>query len=205
MNAPACDLILMPCSKAKEGTARKRALRNVVDFLSSTTAAILTEGRDLAFQKRRTKLDKSSPLVPALDLYTGYLYSIPDLKAALDRAIAAGVHVLIISGGYGLLRAEEPIHWYEAYLPRTRTVWNPRLPNVIGDYIQRNSIRRVFVACFADYMCAASSRHLASLAGEVYQLIQTASGQRGVPEQIGRDLVSLVAANLIPDTRWYRV
>jgi hypothetical protein len=54
-------------------------------------------------------------------------------------------------------------------------------------------------------MCAANPHHLASLASEVYLLIQTACGQRGVPEQIGRDLVALVAANMIPNTRWHRV
>jgi hypothetical protein len=205
MSAPASDLLLMPCSKAKEGTARPGSIRNVVDFLSPTATATLQDGRDLAFNRKGTQIDHSSPLVRALDLYTGYLYSIPNLKESIDGAIASGVHVLIISGGYGLLRAEEPIHSYEAYLPKTRTVWNSRLPNVIADYIQRNTIRRVFVGCFADYMCAANPHHLASLASEVYLLIQTACGQRGVPEQIGRDLVALVAANMIPNTRWHRV
>jgi cytoplasmic iron level regulating protein YaaA (DUF328/UPF0246 family) len=46
---------------------------------------------------------------------------------------------LIISGGYGVVRAEEPIHNYNAHLgTQTKAVWSRRLPVVLRDYVQRN-------------------------------------------------------------------
>jgi hypothetical protein len=52
----------------------------------------------------------ASRLLPAWRRYTGTFYQYA--RPALTEAVAAG-HVIIISGGYGLARAEEPIGWYD--------------------------------------------------------------------------------------------
>ena len=46
-------------------------------------------------------------LMPAWQRYEGMLYSAAG--RALQGAIEAGLHVLIISGGYGVIKACEPI------------------------------------------------------------------------------------------------
>jgi hypothetical protein len=51
------------------------------------------------------------------------------------------LHGLIISGGYGVVHAEEPIHNYNAHLgSKTKAVWSRRLPVVLR-YVQRNRIK----------------------------------------------------------------
>lgn len=54
---------------------------------------------------------KDDLLLPAHQRYTGHLYMAA--AAALQRAVKAGLHLLIISGGYGLVHAAEPMGWYE--------------------------------------------------------------------------------------------
>jgi hypothetical protein len=52
--------------------------------------------------------------------------------------------VLIVSGGYGLLRAEEPIHDYNAQMATTLPIWRSRIPTILRDYVRRNGIARTF-------------------------------------------------------------
>ncbi|HUY46059.1 MAG TPA: Swt1 family HEPN domain-containing protein [Streptosporangiaceae bacterium] len=52
-------------------------------------------------------------VLPAWRRYTGTFYQ--HAKPALADAVNRG-HVLVISGGYGILRAEEPIGWYDRQL-----------------------------------------------------------------------------------------
>lgn len=53
-------------------------------------------------------------LMPAWRRYIGAFY-----KAAgesLPNAVAAAAHIVILSGGYGVVRADEPIGWYDRKL-----------------------------------------------------------------------------------------
>jgi hypothetical protein len=59
-----------------------------------------------------SKLDMTRVL-PAWRRYTGTFYQ--HANPALADAVTHG-HVLIISGGYGILRAEELIGWYDRQL-----------------------------------------------------------------------------------------
>ena len=56
------------------------------------------------------KLDESA-LLAAADRYAGTLYRAAG--DAIDVLANAGADVLIISGGYGVVRPTEPIGWYE--------------------------------------------------------------------------------------------
>jgi hypothetical protein len=52
-------------------------------------------------------------VLPARRRYTGTFYQ--HARPALAEAATAG-HVAIISGGYGIVRADEPIAWYDKVL-----------------------------------------------------------------------------------------
>jgi hypothetical protein len=114
----------------------------VEDLPGPSAAATLADGRRLAFQRRGTRLDEGSPLRPALAWYTGQPYATQGVRDGLVAAIENGLHCLIVSGGYGVVRAEEPIHDYQAHLSKTRGVWARRLPAILRDYVERNGITR---------------------------------------------------------------
>jgi hypothetical protein len=138
-------LLLLPCCKAKRGTGfRDITPRLINNFLGRQGLELLLEGRSVAFA--RARLDTSSEHVPAIARYSGQPFLtagvLPGVIAAMDR----GLHVVIVSGGYGLVRAEEPIQDYEAPMQRTLTVWRSRIPEILRDYVSRNSITRTFGA-----------------------------------------------------------
>ena len=61
-------------------------------------------------------------VLPAWRRYTGTFYQ--NAQPALADAVARG-HVVIISGGYGIVRADEPISWYDKVLQLAE--WPPGL------------------------------------------------------------------------------
>ena len=64
--------------------------------------------------RRRVAADAqldTSRLMPAWKRYTGTFYE--TCRPTLTRAITADANIVIISGGYGVVTAREPIGWYE--------------------------------------------------------------------------------------------
>jgi cytoplasmic iron level regulating protein YaaA (DUF328/UPF0246 family) len=57
----------------------------------------------------RAHIDETS-LIPAWQRYTGSLYQAS--RDAMETARERGVHMIIVSGGYGLVLAAEPIGYY---------------------------------------------------------------------------------------------
>lgn len=55
-----------------------------------------------------------SQLMPAWQRYTGSFYQ--SAGSALAEAVSVGAHVAILSGGYGVVRADEAIGWYDRQL-----------------------------------------------------------------------------------------
>lgn len=104
----------------------------------------------MAWDRPGISVDLTSERRSALSYYSGRLYE-PRFKERLLSAIDLGCHCLIISGGYGVLRAEEYIHDYEAHLPRTATVWRSRIPLILGDYVKLQGIRRSLGAFSSGY------------------------------------------------------
>ena len=134
-------LLLIPCSAAKRGKDPvPLGPRSITDFLSPDAARVLAEGRSRAFASNGVWLDPASEPVVALGRYSGEPYRTEGVIDGLLDAIARGLHVLILSGGYGLLRAEEPIHDYNAQMRKTLPAWRSRIPVILRDYVTRNGI-----------------------------------------------------------------
>ena len=102
-------LILIPCSGKKAvNTKNKSEGPSIMDFLPKSLSEELKVARNKMAET--SQLDESS-LLPAWMRYDGMLYQIaqPDLETATVK----GRNILIISGGYGLVLANEPIGDYK--------------------------------------------------------------------------------------------
>ena len=102
-------LFVLPCSGSKRRGGRRVAARgtSVLRSLPRGLATELTTRR--SENAPRAKLDETA-LLPAAERYTGTLYQAAG--DALDVLAGSGAGLLIISGGYGVVRPTEPIGWY---------------------------------------------------------------------------------------------
>jgi len=84
----------------------------------------------------RNRAVRSSPVMPALDRYTGVLYDAVDAASlSIDERAFAADHVVIHSALFGLLRADDPI-------PAYRLSHDSRLPGVSLRTLWREPISR---------------------------------------------------------------
>lgn len=105
-------LIILPCSDAKKADAPAGGGGERVErYLPEALARELRAAQ--AGAKARVEFDEST-LVPAWRRYDGKLYRTG--RDAISGLMKAGAHVLILSGGYGLLSAREPIGLYNTVL-----------------------------------------------------------------------------------------
>lgn len=116
-------LIILPCSGSKKHdgdvyTAGPSILASLPPALAGELAAAR---KDVA---RRIVIDERQ-VMPARQRYDGVLYRAAG--HAIERMMDAGAHVLILSGGYGLVSANEPIGNYNAVL---KPGWWPH--NLLG-------------------------------------------------------------------------
>jgi hypothetical protein len=199
-------MLVIPCSGSKDGVADPGLPQvSVADLLGTAECKLLEHGRQLAFDRPGTALNLSSPLRPALAYYTGQPYATEGVLAALAEAIRHGLQCLIISAGYGVLRAEEPIHRYNAHMAQTRSVWARRLPAILADYVRRQHIDRSFVLLSRQYAAC-----VPQLTQTEQRMVPTftrgrdpGSAIREVPARIGSELSRLLPALLrgLADTR----
>jgi hypothetical protein len=190
-------LLVIPCSGGKAGH-RELGLPivSLSDFVDESSQRLLEEGRELAFQRPGTKLDRGSPLRPALEYYSGQPYKTEGVRDALVAAIMRGLHCVIVSGGYGVVRAEEPIHNYNAHLgTQTRTVWLHRLPNILNNYVDRQGLESSIVLLSRQYAAC-----VPTLTSDEYRFVpqfskakDSGSPMQVVPKQIGEELSRLLA------------
>ncbi len=117
---PMRTLVVIPCSSRKVSGGGSTGGTAVADSVPVGVAADLISAR--AQVALKASLDTSA-LRPAWLRYAGTFY-----KAAHDALLDAtqcGAHVLILSGGYGMLSPTEPIGTYNAAL--NRAWWPPGL------------------------------------------------------------------------------
>jgi len=130
-------LLLIPCSKTKQPGSEPSNALSILLALDPARAAALANARAALLDKARVD-DRT--LMPAYLRYSGELYK--HGSTGIGEAVAAGQKALIVSGGYGLLLADEPIGMYEK--PFTRSDWpSGLLEGCILDYAHREGIRSV--------------------------------------------------------------
>lgn len=101
-------LVVIPCSKSKKpGGAGGRQGHAVVDSLPPLLARDLATARE----KNADLAKRGNVLMPALTRYAGTLYGVA--HEPLRAIVSSGAHVLILSGGYGVVCAHELIADYE--------------------------------------------------------------------------------------------
>jgi hypothetical protein len=185
-------LLIIPCSGGKDGRSQLGLHQVAIeDLVNPNARRVLAAGRELAFRRKGTTLELGSPRRSALEYYSGQPYSTRGVRTSLVDAIGRGLHCLIISGGYGVVRAEEPIHKYQAHLgTQTRSVWARRLPEILQSYVQLQGITHTLVLLSQQYAAC-----VPELTSDERRFVPTFSRDhdqgpavRVVPAKIGEEL-----------------
>lgn len=194
-------LLILPCCQSKRGQGSvDLPPRSIVDFLSPDVAETLVTGRVAAFERAGTSIDLASARQPALRLYTGQPYKTPGLRDSLVSLVKSGLHCVIVSGGYGLVRPEEPIHYYEAQIQRTAPVWRRRIPLLLAEYVERQRIQRSFGAFSRQYGNVVPT-HLTGndwRAVPVFRRGDEGSAYHEAPRRVGSAVMRLIDARFEP-------
>lgn len=159
-------LFILPCSRKKSPCHGVReAGPEITQHLPDDLARQLCDAR--AKVGKRAALNDST-MAPAWRRYNGYLYKAAKeaLCKAVDRKtdvlikedpkgsvkVSAELHVIILSGGYGVLLVNEPIGWYDIKL--SLKCW-PKclLEDTIAAYTKRHCLKRMraLVAATSSY------------------------------------------------------
>jgi len=204
-------LLLIPCCKRKQGNRHPAIVSPPLDSeLSPSALTMLNEGRRQVVDQHRVAFDFTGDVRPAMAWYTGIMYETRDFRDALDAAFQRGLHCLIVSAGYGLLRPDDPIHYYDLKMEKTLGIWRRKLPQILEDYISRIGVRRVFGALSAKY-CEA----VADVQGRAppvefrwyrphHPRGTPGSAMQEVPRKLGLAVIDLIASDFRPDGRWER-
>lgn len=198
---PSLDtLLLLPCSGSKRHGSMLGSTTSILTQINEDLAGSLREARGLLRQQSRV----DDTLMPAYRRYSGALYE--EAAQAIGEGLENGHHILIVSGGFGVLRADESIGWYEQSL--RLSAW-PRglLEECILDYVQRHHIRSIvaLVARTSEY--AKLVRRIARSQGTVptriaSPVIGPGEGAQGkVPRAIGEASRLLFADGISGDWR----
>lgn len=132
-------LLILPCSGKKLPLYGMRDTGpRIIDYLPDALASKLNSARR-SVHRNYANVDEQT-LGSAWRRYDGHLYKAAreELRDALDN----DMHILILSGGYGVLLANEPIGIYQA---RLNLAWWPKglLEEVIASYTWRHKLKRV--------------------------------------------------------------
>lgn len=142
-------LLVIPCSGVKQDqTGTGRTVASIIQSLPPALAEELLNAR--RHVKEKIAIDELT-LVPARQRYSGSLYC--SGGQALDDLLEAGSHVVILSGGYGLVLATEPIGMYDQVFKRS---WWPQriLERSLVAYAQHHRISsvRAFASATSPYV-----------------------------------------------------
>lgn len=131
-------LLVIPCSKTKQRIGIAEAGASIMQSLPRSLAEELLRARQHVREK--IEIDETTTLLPAGQRYTGKLYCASG--KALDDLAEFGAHIVILSGGYGLVLATEIIGWYDAAL---KPSWWPHhvLERCLVAYAQHHGISSV--------------------------------------------------------------
>jgi len=97
-------------------------------------------------QRMRRYLNLNSPPTSAIHLYTGCLYNAINKNIVIQKIKAGHLRLIIISAGYGIVDAFEPIHEYDALMKgQTATYWrNCGLVDIISELLLNAKPLKIF-------------------------------------------------------------
>jgi hypothetical protein len=130
-------LIVVACSGTKRTGSSPTTGTSVLDVLRRDLSD------ELSYRRRRNAeqaaIDEST-LLPAIDRYDGALYTAG--RSAIKSLVHRGAGVLVISGGYGLVLADEPVGMYEqVFRP---AMWPGRLiQRCLAGFAEATGVRQV--------------------------------------------------------------
>ena len=122
----------------------KRNPRFITDKYAKN-AAILPEGEEFGgpFNPNR-----AATYLPAISRYTGTLYSVPGLKAAIVQAVTDNCQprIMILSALYGPLHPMSQIQDYNLKMSDAPArVWSRSFPPFLEDYVANNGITSLYL------------------------------------------------------------
>jgi hypothetical protein len=194
-------LILIPCSKKKiKGGAATRGCSPLTGDLPPTLGRNLAVARTAVLA--RAGID-GGELMPAWQRYDGEFYTAAD--QAPENAIKSGLHLLILSGGYGVIKACERIGIYNTLL-KLRDWPNQLLQNVLLDYARCHKLKSVwaFVPKSGDYCKLVKKLAAGEEAGItgvfiVSPIANDGNQRREVPRALGEAFAAFLSGTLTQD------
>lgn len=193
-------LLIIPCSGAKRSCAGVTTGQSILDQLTPDLAAELLAARTAI--RQQAAIDELS-LMPACRRYSGELYNYA--ASSIGAAIDAGHRILIVSGGYGVLLAEEPIGTYEKIFALRD--W-PRglLERCLIEFAKRAGIRSVVAVMAASTDYAKVIRRVNWQSAGVHAVLVAPVGEGGgalkkVPRAQGQAIATLINDGLTNDWR----
>ena len=141
-------LIVLPCSGTKRSGRASAGFGPPI--LESLPLRLSQELREARLQVSRKIHIEESLLLPAWERYDGGLYR--TAHDALECLLRRDAHLVILSGGYGVVSAREPIGIYNAVL--TLSWWPDRLlGRCLIAYAERHGLTsvRAFAAATSSY------------------------------------------------------
>ncbi len=145
----------IPCCKSKNATGEiyNPSQELSVEHLPHTFSHLLS-GRD----SMEFFIDKDSRMTTALNLYSGHFYRALSKNRIIEKITMGELSLFIISAGYGVINALEPIYDYDALLSgKVARQWREnRLGEVIADYLVNQKPTEVY-GFFAGEECWSGS------------------------------------------------
>ena len=204
---PSATLLVIACSGSKVQNAHVPSTAFGPSIMESLPENLANELRPARAAVRKRAVFDERTLLPALNRYSGGFYQAAGDQLA--RAVEHGAHVLIISGGYGVLTVREPIGWYNATFSPS---WWPG--NIVAEclsaYAASHDLRFVLAFLAASTGYARAFRGLGRVRGSgrldrVFLVSAVADdvggAMRKVPHSLGEAVAAHVRRELKPGWR----
>ena len=192
-------LIIIQCCASKRGVKELFSQpRSILADLPTEASVLLEKCRKEVVQRMPTRF--KSKRLTALSMYDGALYS-AEVKENITANYGVSFQLLIMSGGYGILRPDETINEYNVNISETRNIWEECLPSVMQAYLSRNAVDEIdgiFSRSADYYLIARKSKLLCGTHSfRIHWLVyHRQAAQTEVPALQGKLLLQLIRGKL---------